>query len=294
VTPNDASFRRLRVVGSRAEVEAAAAIGWESGASGFEEVEPREPGDVVSRSELIVYARSETASRVESSLRAWATRYAPTLCLGALEDVIEVDWSARYREQQPVVEVSRRLRIRPPWAPGSPDDIVIEARQAFGTGTHASTALALLALDRHLASQPAARVLDVGCGSGVLAISAARAGATSVFACDTDFQAARETLENALSNRVGRALRIWCGSLASCRLRSVDLVIANLIRREIMPLLPDLAALLANEGWIWLSGLLVQDLAEVEEALSRLGLCIRRRLDREENGDHWVAVGVSR
>ena len=128
----------------------------------------------------------------------------------------------------------------------------------------------------------------------MLAIAALRRGVRVAYAFDHDPQAARETRENAELNGVGGGLRVWCGSLASCQLGAVDLAIANLLRRELLPLLPDLAALLADRGWLWVSGLLQSDLAEVEAMLGRLSLHLRERLERREDGEHWVALGISR
>ncbi len=292
MTHQRARFRSLRVEGPREAVEAAVALVWDSGASGVEERDA--PATSGSRSVLIVYAPAESAARVESSLRAWAQRHAPALRVGPMEEVAELDWAARFRAGQRPVEISARLRVRPPWAPGSPRDVVIEARQAFGTGAHVSTGLALHALDRHLAQRNAARVLDLGCGSGVLSIAALRCGARRVFACDIDAQAARETAENARQNRVAQELSVWCGSLAACRLRDIDLAIANMLRRELLPELPALAETLAPAGWLWLSGLLARDVDAVEHALRALGLTPQSHLVRDEGGDRWVALGAAR
>jgi ribosomal protein L11 methyltransferase len=292
VTHQKAHFRCLRLEGPRDAVEAALAAVWESGASGVEE--RGSDSAEGSRSELIVYAPAASAARLESSLREWARSRAPTLSVGPLENVAELDWAERYRAGQQSIEVSPRLRVRPPWVRGLQRDVVIEARQAFGTGAHASTALALAALDQHLVERRAARVLDLGCGSGVLSIAALRCGAARAFACDIDPQAVRETAENARLNRVAGRLEVWCGSLAACRLRGVDLAIANLIRHELLPQLPDLAGTLASGGWLWLSGLLDRDVSEIRDALRQLGLRPRSRADRHEGGDHWVALGATR
>lgn len=288
-------FRCLRLAGPAVDLEAALATAWDSGASGVEERDP-DPSAAsgVSGSELIVYAPAEAIARLESSLRSWAARRAPALRIGPVEEVVEEDWTERFRVFQHAVDVSPRLRIRPPWVAGSARDVVIEARQAFGTGAHASTALALQGLDESLLRNAAGRVLDLGCGSGVLAIAALRCGAGRVYACDTDPQAARETAENARLNRVERGLVVWCGSLEACRLVDIDLAIANMVRRELLPLLPGLVGCLAEAGELWLSGLLDADLPVLEEELGALQFRIEERLGRDEAGDQWIAIQALR
>lgn len=297
-------FRRIEVSGEAAELEAATAVAWEAGATGFEEPDVSET-DRDSRSEpvfgsrLIVYTDADVAARVESSLRRWAQRHAPSVEIAAPQPVVEVDWTQRFREHQRVIEVSPRLRVRPPWLPGNSRDVVIEARQAFGTGAHASTGLALVALEEQLTESfggfsPC--VLDIGCGSGVLSIAALRCGASRVFACDLDPQAARETFENAGSNHVADRLFVWCGTLDAFRPPSrrgasgVDLAVANMVRREILLVLPGLAAALRRDAKLLLSGLIETDLSEMSLALAAQAFVVERRLDREEGGDHWVAL----
>lgn len=283
-------FQRLVIRGDTPSLEIAAALAWDAGASGCEE----DP----SGSALIVYAESELVSPIQSSLRAWVQESAATLEIGEAMALPDLDWSLRHRAYQHAVEISERLRVRPPWLAGGDDDIVIEARQAFGTGAHASTALALEALDGALRPAPgpdtAPRVLDLGCGSGVLAIAALRLGASGVLACDLDPQAARETLENAHANRVGGRVQVWCGGLDALRRAPVDGAVANMIRKEILPALPHLSRLLARGTWLWLSGLLERDTDEVEMALRGHGFALEARRHRDDDAERWIALGARR
>src|SRR5262249_55991064 len=127
---------------------------------------------------------------------------------------------------------------------------------AFGTGADGSTARALAALDARLAAAPRARVLDVGAGSGVLAIAALRLGAAAALACDLDPIAARETRENATRNGVDVAS--FAGSLDALGPRAgrFDVVVANLLSSELRPILAALAARVAAGGALVLSALL--------------------------------------
>src|SRR5690606_4181347 len=171
----------------------AAAEAFEAGASGLEERTEDTPV-------LIVYAPADRAEAVEAALAAVLGRAA----VQPATPVPEVAWPESWKAGLRPPAVSPRLVVRPPFAahPLAPGqrEVVIEPRQAFGTGDHATTALALEALDAALAARPAAHVLDVGCGSGVLALAALSLGAGRAVACDLDPVATREAHENAARN----------------------------------------------------------------------------------------------
>ena len=120
--------------------------------------------------------------------------------------VDEEDWAEAWKVNYHPLHIGRHIFIRPLWvdAPGEPGDIVIalDPGMAFGTGTHPSTQLVLEAAEDLLENWPAAKVLDLGCGSGILSIEAAKLGAAHVLALDTDPIAVRATIENAEVNGV--------------------------------------------------------------------------------------------
>ena len=208
---------------------------------------------------------------------------------GALVEVttseIPDDWSERWKAFHRPVDVSwrfRRLRVRPPWEPpldGEGVDLVIDPGRAFGTGAHHTTRLCLELL---LELEPAGALADWGCGTGVLAIAAARLGWDPVLACDWEVASVEATRENAAVNgapgiAVTRAdLRREAGPWAPT-------VLANLVR----PLLLEVAAGMTRppERMI-LSGLLREEAAEVAAAFARHGL---RERDRRHGGE-WAAV----
>ncbi|HSJ96456.1 MAG TPA: 50S ribosomal protein L11 methyltransferase, partial [Myxococcota bacterium] len=169
------AFARIRARAAGARAERAAAEAWEAGAAGFEE---RDDGS------LIAYAPAARAEAVRAALAAALGAGA----VGAVEPEPARDWPETWKEGLRPLVVSPRLVVRPPFAafPLAPGqrEVVIEPRQAFGTGAHATTALALEALDEALAARSRARVLDVGCGSGVLALAALALGAAGAVACD--------------------------------------------------------------------------------------------------------------
>ena len=135
---------------------------------------------------------------------------------------------------------------------------------AFGTGTHASTALCLSWLDQHLAA--GACVIDYGCGSGVLALAAARLGATAVHAFDIDSQALTATRDNALANRLTERLEIHASPATLPR--GADVLLANILAPPLCELAPRFAALLRPGGQVVLAGLLAHESADVTAAYS--------------------------
>jgi ribosomal protein L11 methyltransferase len=277
---------RIAVSGASAELlERAAAEAFEAGALGTEE---RDGGSLA----LWVYARADDAARVHAALGA-----VPGLALAVPEPVPDRAWAEAWKEGLEPVVISPRLLVRPPFRPAPAGfqgaELVIEPGQAFGTGVHASTRLALEAID----ALPApvlrgARVLDVGCGSGVLALAALALGARSALGCDLDPLATAASRAGAVGNGLGGRLALYTGSLDALAPEArFELAVANLLRRELEPLLPALAQALAPGARLVVSGLLASERAAVEAALGALGLAVRAaRSAPEPAGDAWLAL----
>ena len=208
--------------------------------------------------------------------------------------VHEADWADAWKRHFPVIRVGRRIVIRPTWRRHrrQPDDVVLalDPGMAFGTGLHPTTRLCLAALERVAEEgRLGTRVLDVGCGSGILSIAAARLGARSVLGVDTDPIAVEATEANAHRNRVRRVVRARPGSLPSGA-APFDLVLANLIASVLVTLAPGLAAELRPRGVLLASGIFRDREEEVREALAAAGLAVARR---DTDGD-WIALEAVR
>jgi ribosomal protein L11 methyltransferase len=207
---------------------------------------------------------------------------------GALVDVstreLPDDWPERWKQFHHPLVLGERLAVRPPWeAPlGTAVELVIDPAQAFGTGAHATTRLCLeLLLSLADASPARGPLLDLGCGSGVLAIAAAKLGFAPVLAVDFDPLSVEATAANAAVNAV--SLDVARCDLRSDRVPTAPTVLANLLR----PLLLDYARVLADPPReLIASGLLVHEADAVAAAFERHGL---RERDRRERGE-WAAL----
>ncbi|MES2211236.1 MAG: 50S ribosomal protein L11 methyltransferase [Chloroflexota bacterium] len=209
--------------------------------------------------------------------------------------VDEADWADAWKAHFPVLRVGSRLVIRPTWRRHrrSPGDLVLalDPGMAFGTGLHPTTRLCLAAIERAAdrGEVEGARVLDVGCGSGILAIAAARLGAVRVLAVDIDPIAVEATLANARRNRLARRIEARAGSLPTGE-PPHDLILANLIAGVLMALAEQLSGELRPGGVLLASGIFADREAEVDEAFGAAGLAT---FERTIEGD-WVALAARR
>ncbi|CAA9517747.1 MAG: Ribosomal protein L11 methyltransferase [uncultured Solirubrobacteraceae bacterium] len=263
---------RVRVSAERAEIVLAELL--ELAPAGVEE---REAGGAV---EYVIYA-AEDELPGDAALRAAAGGS----LLGLERSEVADDWSERWKHwHQPVTlaAAGRRLRIRPPWEPPAADadiELVIDPGQAFGTGGHHTTRLCLeLLLER----EPGGSLADWGCGTGVLALAAARLGWSPVTAVDFDPAATDATQVNAEVNGIS-GIAVGHADLVAEAGPVADTVVANLVR----PLLLRVAERLETAPRVLIaSGLLREEADEVVAAFARHGL---RETGRRHSGE-WAAV----
>jgi ribosomal protein L11 methyltransferase len=209
--------------------------------------------------------------------------------------VHEADWADAWKAHFPVLRVGRRIVIRPTWRRHrrAPDDVVIalDPGMAFGTGLHPTTRLCLAALesmaDRGLIE--GASVLDVGSGSGILSIAAARLGARRVLAVDVDAIAVDATTANARRNRLARRIRARAGSSPSGD-GPFDVVVGNLIASVLVAIADGLVEDLRPGGTLLASGIFEDREADVTAAFEGRGLRVSGRLAEGE----WVALELRR
>ncbi|MCU0511048.1 MAG: 50S ribosomal protein L11 methyltransferase [Anaerolineae bacterium] len=209
--------------------------------------------------------------------------------------VDDEDWGEAWKKHYHPVRIGRRILIRPAWIDlqPQPEDVVIalDPGMAFGTGTHPTTQLCLEALEDLM--QPGLDVIDLGCGSGILAIAAAKMQAAKVVAVDIDPLAVKITGENAAANGVAALIQAHTGSLETLitSARRFDLALVNILARTIIAMCAEhLGDLVRPGGRAIFSGIIHDQADDVEAALRRTGLL---PVARRQQGD-WVLIEARR
>ena len=271
---------------SEDEAEEAGALFFELGAQG---VEQRDATTLVRSvaGKVTLVASFETQDAARAAIAELDAAWSPRL-----EEVVGDAWRDEWKKHFEPFRICEGVVVRPPWrevdAKESQRVIVLEPGRAFGTGLHETTSLVAEVLADRAADLRDARVLDVGCGSGVLALVALTLGAKAARAVDVDPDAVAVTRENAARN--GLAGRVEADETPAAALTErFPVVLANIEARPLVELAPALVARVAPGGWLVLSGILAGDVApgqldDVRKAYSGLD---EQELRRK---GEWVAV----
>ncbi len=284
----EASFVAVEVpVG---DVDDASGCAWIAGAVGVEE-----RGDGATRTLL---AAVDPLVGPDDLLAALGARWVAELHLVDVDDLADA-WRAHAR----IERAGERIVLRPSWL--EPDDgaagdgdlvVALDPGRSFGSGSHASTRLALAVLEDVVT--PGAQVLDVGCGSGVLAVASALLGAGHVDGIDIDPSAVGATEANAHRNGVADRVRVLPGELDGID-ATYDVVVANILAVTLVELAPLLARRVASDGVLVLAGLLEGDIGRVLGALevgagSPLAVVEESTRTEDAFGLRWAALALRR
>jgi ribosomal protein L11 methyltransferase len=213
--------------------------------------------------------------------------------------IADQNWMEAWKQHYKPILIGKRLVIVPAWME-SPDPsrvaIKIDPGMAFGTGTHPTTQLCLELMEKEFDVRQPSRLIDVGCGSGILSIAAIKLGAGTALGVDIDAGSVQNSRENASANGVGEEFILSVGSVDEIRkgqfaFAQAPLVVANILAPVIIRLFESgLAHLIEPDGAIILSGILQEQEERVIEAAQAQAL---RMNERRQMGD-WVALSMSR
>ncbi|MCG3089172.1 50S ribosomal protein L11 methyltransferase [Sporosarcina cyprini] len=204
-------------------------------------------------------------------------------------EVDEEDWATAWKKYYHPVKISNRFTIVPTWEEYEPvvtDELIIELDpgMAFGTGTHPTTVLCLQALEKYVTK--GCKVVDVGTGSGVLAIGAAMLGASHVHALDLDEVAVQAAKENIELNHASDVVEVAHGNLLDTVKEPADIIVANILAEVILTFTGDAYSLLPNDGLFIVSGIIAQKRDLVRDDLVDKGFEIVETVLMED----WVAI----
>ncbi len=209
----------------------------------------------------------------------------------SMSTIADQDWNAAWLASLQPVRIGRRFRIRQSWNPPDPSfagiELVIDPKRAFGSGYHATTQLLVEWLEDSIRGWE--RVLDIGTGSGILAMAALRLGAGAAVGIDNDPEAIECAQENAQANGFEGELKLQTSSLEELSPEPYDLLVANLDRKTILALCPLMRDHLKEGCRAYLSGLQNADFEDVRHAVSAVGGRVEARRERDE----WIALAVS-
>jgi ribosomal protein L11 methyltransferase len=220
-----------------------------------------------------------------------------------LEEIVGDAWRDEWKKYYEPFALTPTVTVRPPWheAPaGTPNVLVLEPGRAFGTGLHATTSLVANILDGARASLPGKRVLDAGCGSGILSFVALLLGAERAVAFDIDDEVVHIVKENAAANGMSDRVEVFAGTVERVKDR-YPWVLANIEARILDPIAEELVRVLEPDGFLVLSGILLAEEERMKTRFDglvahglRLELVETRRTEtggeRAYDKDGWVAL----
>jgi ribosomal protein L11 methyltransferase len=293
-------YVEVGVVGTTETAEALADFLFTEGALGLVTEDPCE-----GRAGILIRASFPPASPIQQVVVRLADyqRELEALGLAGGDGHIEVrtipseDWGRSWKQHFRPLVIGRRLVIAPPWEAGPfPEDrlvVRIDPGMSFGTGHHATTRMCLEALEAFLdqwRGDAGPRVLDVGTGTGILAIAAGVLGAERVVAVDTDPEACAGAMKNLVLNHTRDCVQVLHGGVEALGPgMPFDLLMANLDTRTLCPVLNTLKVLVAPQGRLVISGILIEEEGTVKASVKASGL---RVLTRQSDGE-WLCLTLT-
>ncbi|HHX95597.1 MAG TPA: 50S ribosomal protein L11 methyltransferase [Clostridia bacterium] len=210
----------------------------------------------------------------------------------AVCEVADENWASSWKQYYKTTKIGRRVVVKPEWEEYSPSqgEIIIEMNpgSAFGTGTHATTIMCVRLLEKYLGTGQI--VFDVGCGSGILSIAAAKLGASFILARDIDTAAVSAAWHNAGINGITGCFEAEAGNFLDGVPGKAHLIVANIVSGAIIEFSPQAFEKLLPEGILIVSGIISERAKEVQEKMESTGFSLLETVTRGE----WVAIAAKK
>lgn len=236
--------------------------------------------------------KNEWHENIESIVKEISEQYnLPFVQYISTTDIQHKNWNEEWEQSIQPIHVSERFIIAPSWNMGddkSKTIIVIDPKMTFGTGYHETTRLMIRLMENFVQSNNT--VLDVGTGTGILAIAAAKMGASKIIGVDIDEWSLENGIENTHQNNVEKVIDIRIGSMEVVPETNFDIILANIFRNTILDLMDSMLQKLSPKGRIIFSGLLISDQPIIEKALNDRNVNIISVLSENE----WVAIAAEK
>lgn len=230
----------------------------------------------------------EEVHRVTELIRRSSHSRKPSITVSELE---EKNWNEEWEKTIRPIRVGERIVITPTWHRYEPTGnelvLTIDPKMSFGTGYHETTRLVLRVMEQTI--RQGMKLLDVGTGTGILAIAGVKLGAKFAIGVDTDEWSFENARENVKLNAAEHQVTILLGELDAVPMQTFDMIVANIQRNVLEPILPELRSRLAHGGILVLSGLLQTDEMPMRSTLLANGYSIHALLSENE----WIAIVAS-
>ncbi len=275
------TFLQIAVSGSKSQTEALLPSLIELGCVGFEETDTH----------LVGYAELPPSPQASEALKTAFRDILQRISVNAevsFQEIADRNWNAEWESTIRPIEVGSRIAITPSWCEYRNDAgrvvLTIDPKMSFGTGYHETTRLMLILIERYVSARTF--VLDVGTGTGILAIAAVKLGAGSALGTDTDEWAVQNALENIRLNNVEDLVGVYHGSIPDRLDSPLAMICANLTLGDLKTLLERFRGLLPESGLLLASGLLAEDEGPIGAALAGTGFTVVETLRENE----WLAI----
>lgn len=306
------NWREIKVETTEEAAEAVANLFFEIGAQGVVIEDPRViaryleedvwdayelPSELLEAENIVIKGYLPMDERLEERLKQLETKLAQLehyfvswLAKVSYAEIAEADWTTAWKTYYKPQRIGERVVISPSWEQYQSRDgeivVWLDPGMAFGTGNHPTTAMMIQLMEKHL--RPGSSVIDVGTGSGILAVVAAKLGARSVLALDIDTLAVEIAEQNAALNGVKDIVTVHYNDLLVGLEGQYQMIIANITADPILTMLEDAYRLLGSQGMLLASGIIKHRFRDVEAKLRELGYQLVETL---EDGE-WVSVAA--